>query len=340
MSEHPVEFVAVDTSCAEGVNHASVRAAARATLDFDLDIALVGDAAALREILRDTPYDAERLQVVHAPEVLDATLSARDALSVAPNSATRVGLDLVASRLGAAFVTSHHPGATVGIATRVLGRLPGVSRAAMAAVVPTARHRGDRNDPFALMLDIGATISCTGADLATFAHMGATYSRLISENNRPSVALLSNHNHVENSPKAVRDAHALLLARAGDYEYLGPMTADHVPAGEADVVVTDGYSGQLFVRTLEGVALTAERLLAQARDRFAWRVGVTMLGGGIERLRELTNWEHYGGAPLLGVDRTVIVTQHSDSSRPMLNAIRLAAKVERLGVRQAMSVDT
>lgn len=325
-------LIVIDANGAAEEGLAAVEAAATATLDLDLDVALVGDEAALTRALRDVPHDAERLLVVHAPDALATELSTADALALAPQSSMRAGLELVARTEGAAFVTAGHPGALVELALRTLGRLPNVPRVGMAAVVPTLRHRGAHDDPFALLLDIGATVRCDGPALAALARMGAAYAAAISTNDSPTVALLSNRSTAEASPAAIRNADALLRAAGGPFSYLGVITADLVLNGDADVIVTDGYSGQLFVRSLEGVAALAEQLLSRARDRFRWRIGVSMLGAGIDHLRELTNWEHYGGAPLLGVDRTVIVTQTNARYTALANAVRLAAKVERLGV--------
>lgn len=327
-------------SADEGV--AAIEAGAAATLDLDLDIVLVGDAAHIVRTLRDLPHDAERLQVVHAPDAIAIGASVADGLAHAPQSSMRVALERTAELEHAAFVTAGHPGAVVELALKTLGRVPKVPRAAMAAVVPTLRHRGAHEDPFALLLDIGATVRCDGPALEGFARMGAAYASAIANHPMPTVALLSTRSSAEASPAAIREADRRLRATGGAFRYVGLMTADRVPTGDADVVVTDGTSGQLYVRTLEGIAASAEQLLLQAQQRFAWRLGVSMLGAGIDRLRLLTNWEHYGGAPLLGVDRTVIVTQPGARRMPVINAIRLAAKVERLAVldrvREAVSV--
>lgn len=313
--------VFVDATSGQEDGLAALRAAAEATLEFDLDVALVGDADTINAALSDTPHDAERLRVVAA----------------APRDAIRIGLAHVATQEGASFVTAGDPALTVRTALAVLPLLDGVARPAMAAVVPTLQHRGDHDDPFALLLDVGATVKCSGEELAHFAYMGAAYAKRISRNERPVVALLSHTADRKAARTFVRDADTLLRAADAGFDYRGLILPERVPEGDADVVVADGYSGQLFVRTLEGVAATAEALLGKAQQRFSWRVGATLLGSGISRLRELTNWEHYGGAPMLGVDRTVILTQENAGQLALTNAIRLAAKVERLSVRDAIA---
>ncbi len=212
-----------------------------------------------------------------------------------------------------------------------------VSRAALAAVYPTLHHRGPNKDPFALLLDVGATAQCTSDHLVTFAAVGAAYASKISGVERPRVALLTNGPDTTNAPPAVRDADRRLLRAEADFDYVGSLRGDQVMLGEADVIVTDGFTGDILVRTLEGIATTGEALLKRAQQRFQWRLGMSMLGEGIDALREFTNWENYGGAPLLGVNRPVIITQNNSGRRAFLNATRLGAKMLRLDVIEAVA---
>ncbi len=193
------------------------------------------------------------------------------------------------------------------------------------------------SDPFALLLDVGATVQCTSDDLVTFAAMGAAYASKISRIDRPRVALLSNGTSTSTAPPRIRDAHLRLQRASADFEYIGCLRADHVTSGDADVIVTDGFTGDVLLRTLEGVAATGEALIQRAAERIQWRVGVKMLETGLTAVREFTDWENYGGAPLLGLDRAVVVTQANSGRRAFLNAIRLGAKIDRLQVLQAVA---
>jgi glycerol-3-phosphate acyltransferase PlsX len=309
----------------------AVEAAGIASLDLDVEVIAVGDEGDITTLLRNVAHDAESLRVVHAPDRLAAALPTRDAMARAPRSSISVGLELVARRPGSAFVSSGRPGVVVRESLDHLTALAGCHRPALAAVYPTYRTRGAVNDPFALLLDVGATFEADAADLVAFARMGAAYARLISVNDRPRVGLLSSTHSIDAAPERIREAHAVLSAGSG-FEYIGAIRADQFTLGAADVVVTDGFSGDVLLRAVEGAAATAELLAERARDRWLGRVGMSLLGGGIRVLREIASWENYGGAPLLGVNRPVILTQSSATRRAFVNAMRLAAKIERLSV--------
>lgn len=255
-----------------------------------------------------------------------------------PARSIAAGLEVTAREADAIFVSGGEPGLIIRESLRSLGRLGSVRRIALAAVYPTVRSHGPKRDPFGLLLDVGATIECSDDHLVAFAAMGAAYSAKISGIERPRVALLANGPNPQRAPQRIVAAHARLTGAGASlpFEYIGTIRGDQVTLGEADVVVTDGFSGDVVVRTLEGVALTAESLLQKAQERFQWRLAVQMLDAGLKKLREFTDWENYGGAPLLGVTRPVIVTQTNSGSRAFVNAIRLGAKMERLGVVEAV----
>jgi len=329
-SDSPITVV-VDIN--GGEEHAAVEACALASLDLEnVELVVVGDEERVTQSLRPLAHNAEKLRVAPSLGICDPSLNTREALDKTPRSSITVGLELCAENPAAAFVSAGHPGAVVREAMRHLRRVEGVRRAALAAVYPTMRHRGEKRDPFALLLDVGATVQCRGLDLALFAVMGAGYARRISVNDRPKVAILSNGRRLESTRAEVAEAHQLLQKLEAELEYIGTLRADQLTDGEADVVVTDGFTGDIVIRTLQGVAETAEALLERAAKRFRWRMGVSMLGGGIARLRELTEWENYGGAPLLGFRQPIILTQSNSDQRAFFNAIRLAVKVHRSGV--------
>ncbi len=325
-----VTTIVVDT-CAGQAGQA-LEAAAIASLELDVQVVVVGDESDITDQLNKIAHDAERLSVLHAPHVLPDGVSAQTVDEVAPRSSLAVGLAYTATQPDAVFISAGRPSILIHYATQSLQRIPSVGRLALAAVYPTLHHRGPNDDPFALLLDVGATAQCTGDHLVTFAAMGAAYASKISGVVRPRVALLSNGRSVSAAPLSVQDADLRLQRHELAFDYIGTIRGDQITVGEADVIVTNGFTGDVVVRTLEGVAATAEALLVKAQDRFQWRLGMSILGGGIDRLREFTNWENYGGAPLLGVQHPVIVTQSNSGLRAFLNAIRLGAKIVRLEV--------
>lgn len=329
--------IVIDTCAGRDSGREALEAAAIASLELDHQISVVGDEAEVTAALAKIAHDAERLRVVHARDRCDPDLDPQEALSRSPRNSVVVGLELVARDPAGIFVSAGAAGLIVAAAQQQLGTIAGVGRAALAAVYPTLRPHGPVSDPFALLLDVGATTQCTSEDLVAFAAMGAAYNAKISRIDRPRVALLSNGAGLAGAPQRVRDAHRRLLQAPAGFEYVGPLRADHVTSGDADVIVTDGFTGDVLLRTLEGVAATGESLLRRAAEKFQWRIGVQMLGDGISAIREFTDWENYGGAPLLGVDRAVVVTQANSGRRAFLNAIRLGAKIDRLQVIAAVT---
>lgn len=329
--------IVLDTCAGRDGGREALEAAAIASLQLDHQITVVGDESSITGALQKIAHDAEHLRVAHARDRCEPDLDARELLQRAPRNSVVVGLELVARDPSAVFVSAGPPGLIVRAAQQILGRIESARHAALAAVYPTLRPHGPVSDPFALLLDVGATVQCDADDLVAFAAMGAAYAGKISRIDRPRVALLSNGSGVAGAPVRVRDAHHRLLAAPAAFEYVGCLRADHVTSGDADVVVTDGFSGDVLLRTLEGVAATGESLLSRAAEKLQWRVGVQMLSDGIKAVREFTDWQNYGGAPLLGVDRAVVVAQADSGRRAFLNAIRLGVKIDRLQVIAAVA---
>ena len=329
--------IVIDICVGRDCGSEALEAAAIASLEHDHQITVVGDESEITAALQKLAHDAEHLGVAHAGDRIDPDLELADSLARAPRSSIAVGMELLARDPAAIFISAGGTAAIVATARRLLGRLPGARHPALAAVYPTLRPHGPASDPFALLLDVGATVDCDAADLVNFAAMGAAYSAKISRIERPRVALLSNGTGLAGAPERIRGAHQRLREATTGFEYIGCLRADHVTSGDADVIVTDGFTGDILLRTLEGVAATGELLLKRAAERLQWRLGVQMLGDGLAAIREFTDWENYGGAPLLGLDRAVVVTQANSGRRAYLNAIRLGAKIDRLQVLAAVA---
>ena len=188
--------------------------------------------------------------------------------------------------------------------------------------------RGDKDDPFSLILDVGATIDATAEDLVTFAIMGSAYAKLISKNRRPRVALLSNGTEAGKGPAAVVRAHELLL-EATELNFIGNVEGLDIPRGVADVVVCSGFVGNVVLKMLEGVSETILRMARYAhKQNLAWRLGLAALRPALDQLKSVTDWEQYGGAPLLGLDHLFIKAHGRSSARAITNAIKVASKAQ------------
>lgn len=318
---------------AMGGDHAPeeiVKGAAEASLTLtDAEIILVGDAVKVGRILPRVRHDGARVRVHHAADVVHMDEKPSEAMIAKPDSSILVAAQLVARGEGDTLVSAGNTGASVLACARSWQLMPGVRRAALAAVYPTELRRGEKNDPFSLLLDVGATIEATAHDLVTFAVMGAAYAQVISANPRPRVALLSNGSEAGKGTQAVVEAHQLLLSATG-LNFIGNVEGLDIPRGVADVIVCSGFVGNVVIKMLEGVSETVMRLARYAyKERLLWRAALAMLGSGIERLKDVTDWEQYGGAPLLGFNNLFIKAHGRSKARALANAIRVANKAAR-----------
>ncbi len=307
-----------------------VRGAAEASCAArDVEIILVGDGAAIGRILPRCRHDGARVRVHHTPAFVLMDEKPAEALAAKPNASILVAAEMVARGEGDALVSAGNTGASVLACARRWPLMEGVRRAALGTVYPTELRRGENNDPFSLILDVGATLEATADDLVTFALMGAAYSRVISANPRPRVALLSNGTEAIKGPHAVVGAHELLMSHT-ELNFIGNIEGLDIPRGVADVVVCGGFVGNVVIKMLEGVSDTVLRLARYAyKEKLLWRVALAMLSSGIERLKQLTDWEQYGGAPLLGFEHLFIKAHGRSGAHAVNNAIRVASKALR-----------
>lgn len=297
-----------------------------------LNLLLVGDAAKLSGLLYELRHDAERIAIHHAPEFITMDESPRVGLDNKPEASIAVAARLCAAGHADALVSAGNTGAAVLACQRYWKRLEGVKRCALAAVYPTEVRHGEKEDPFSLLLDVGATLDVTADDLCAFAVMGAGYASRISKNPRPRVALLSNGAEAGKGPKEVVEAHARLAKMPGIH-FIGNVEGVDIPRGTADVVVCGGFVGNIVLKMLEGVSETVVRLASYAyKEKLMWRAGLAMLSGGIGRLKDLTDWKQYGGAPLLGFDRLLIKAHGRSPAHAVQNAIKVAAKTVNTGL--------
>ncbi len=322
-----MQRIVVDAMGGDHAPEEIVKGAAEASLTLaDAEIILVGDAAAIGAILPRLRHDGARVRVHHATQVVEMDDKPTEALAAKPDASILVAAQLVASGEGDALVSAGNTGASVLACARTWKLIPGVRRAALASVYPTELRRGDKNDPFSLILDVGATIDASADDLVTFAIMGAAYAGLISRNRRPRVALLSNGTEAGKGPQAVVDAHQILL-EATELNFIGNVEGLDIPRGVADVIVCNGFVGNVVLKMLEGVADTVVRLARYAhKEKLTWRIGLMALSSALTQLKAVTDWQQYGGAPLLGFEHPFIKAHGRSNAHALTNAIKVAAK--------------
>lgn len=287
-------------------------------------LVVVGPAEPLRRELERHPHAHSRITLHHAPSIIPMECEPREALEQAPDASLPVAAALVANGTADALVTAGNTGAVVLACAAAFQRLEGVSRCALGAVYPTERRRGEKGDPFSLILDAGLTLEPSAADLVGFAVMGSAYARCISRNPHPRVALLSNGAEGNKGLESIVEAHRLLASRT-DLHFIGNIEGMDIPRGTADVVVTGGFTGNIVLKMLEGIADTVGSLVRYAFDRgVRYKAGLALLAPAMAELKQATDWQEYGGVPLLGFNRLCIKAHGRSSPRAFANAIKVA----------------
>jgi glycerol-3-phosphate acyltransferase PlsX len=325
--------VAVDAMGGDHAPDEVVKGVAMLSLEAPhIQTLLVGDGEKIGALLAKERHDPERIAVHHAPEAVAMWEKPAEALAQHPGASILVAAQLVADGNADALVSAGNTGASVLACARTWKRIPGVSRAALASVYPTEIRRGEKDDPFSLILDVGATLDVSAEDLVTFAIMGSAYAARVSKNPRPRVALLSNGAEAGKGPPEIVEAHKL-LQEATELNFVGNVEGVDIPRGTADVVICSGFVGNVVIKMLEGVSETIVRLGHYAsKEKILWRAGLALLSGGISRLKEVTDWEQYGGAPVLGFDRLFIKAHGRSRARAIANAAKVAAKAVQAGL--------
>jgi len=328
--------IAVDAMGGQHAPVAVVQGVADVSLHTDIECVLVGDAARIQHILEGVAYNPERIDIVHAGEVIGLDDEPQEALRSKRDASLIAALQLVQRDRCAALVTAGNSAAAILAARRELQLLPGVRQVALASVYPrTVDHQGQ--DPLALLLDVGATVRCEPLELVQFAVMGTAYARVISKVTAPRVALLNMGHDAGQGGEVLPAAHRQLAALSG-LNFVGNIEGNERTSGRADIVVCEGLLGNIVLRLLESVATMAVDLTTSTAQRnWRWRAGMAIMASGVDRLRALADYASYGGAPILGIDHPVIKAHRRSTAQSVANAVKVAAKAVRDGVTREVA---
>jgi glycerol-3-phosphate acyltransferase PlsX len=294
-----------------------VDGALAAARHFDLGIALVGPSARLdAELARHPGVDPARVRIVEADAVIGMAESPASSLRRKPTASIKVAAEVVARGEAAALFSAGHTGATVMAAHGAFGMLPGVGRPALAATIPTARNP-------AVLLDVGASVECRPSHLLQFAVMGSMHARVGLGIESPRVGLLSIGEEETKGNELTREAHRLL--KASPVAFIGNIEARDVYRGEADVIVCDGFTGNIALKISEGLVEMVEAQLGDELSRkMTMRVGPLLMRRAMRRFRGRVDYSEFGGAPLLGVAGIAIVGHGRSTAKAVRNGVAMA----------------
>lgn len=297
---------------------------------LQIGLLLVGEATAIeRELSRHPGAAALDLRIIATSESVGMDEPATVALRRKPRASVRVAAEAVRDGEADAMFSAGHTGASVMAALGAFGRLPAVDRPALATIIPTRRQP-------AVLLDCGATVECRPQHLVQFAVMGAAYARIALGCPSPRVALLSVGEEESKGNELTREAHQLL--KTAPVDFVGNVEGQDVYAGEADVIVCDGFTGNVTLKISEGLVDAVENLLHdELTSTFGTRVGYLLSRQAFRRFRRRVDAAEYGGAPLVGLNGLCVVGHGRSSAKAVRNAVAMAARfvsqglVEKLG---------
>ena len=313
--------IAVDAAGGDHAPRDVVAGALIAARSLGFGLTLVGPRQAIdRELLGHPEAEAVDLRVVPAPDVIGMD-EGPAALRRKPRASVRVAAETVARGDAAAFFSAGNTGATLVAAHAAFGMLPAVDRPALATRIPTLRRD-------AVLLDVGATVDCRPHHLVQFAAMGTVYARTMLAIETPRVGLLSIGEESTKGNDLTRDAHRLL--RGGSLCFIGNIEARDVYSGAADVIVCDGFTGNVALKVSEGLVEVVEELLRDELGRtFTTQLGFLLSQRAFRRFRRRVDYSEYGGAPLLGVAGLAMVGHGRSSVKAVRNALALTCRFAR-----------
>jgi phosphate acyltransferase len=322
--------IALDAMGSDKAPRPEVDGALQAARHYGVRVLLVGREPQIRaELGRHSGIDALPLEIVHASEVIEMNDKAAQAVRAKRDSSLRVGLRLVRERRASGFVTAGNTGAAMATAKMVLGALPGVDRPSLAAVFPTALGTA------AILLDVGANVDCKPDNLAQFAVMGEVYCRQILGIRRPRVGLLSIGEEETKGNELTREAFQLL--KHLPLNFVGNVEGRDLYSGTVDVIVADGFVGNVALKTSEGVANLVRYVLKESlRTTITRQVGYLLSRSAFADFKKRLDYSEYGGAPLLGVKGACIITHGSSNANAIKNAIRVAAEFAQRDINAAI----
>ena len=294
-----------------------LKGAAAATAAWpDVEILAVGDAEKIAACVKENAIEMKNIEIVNATEVIEMCDEPAKAVRAKKDSSMVVGLRMLAEGKGDACVSAGSTGALHVGASLIVRTVKGVKRPALATVIPG-------KTPF-LLLDCGANVECRASMLEAFGVMGSVYMNKVMGLEQPRVALVNNGAEESKGTPTYVEAHQLLKHNKAIH-FVGNIEPRDIPAGHADVVVADGFTGNVVLKLTEGLAkYFGSKLKEMFKKSLGTKVGYLLLKGGVADFKKSMDADEYGGAPLLGTRRPVIKAHGSSNARAIQNAIRQA----------------
>lgn len=321
--------IIVDAMGGDNAPHSNVQGALDAMKEQGIEIILVGDQTAIGGVLTQLGHSEvpAGMEVVHTTQVVEMCDNPATAFKDKKDSSLTVGLTLLKEGKGDGFVSAGSTGAMLAAATLIVKRIRGIRRAAMAPILPT-EGKG------AVLIDCGATAEGTPEYLLQFAFMGSYYAKKVLDCDSPRVGLLNIGSEPSKGLELQQKTHQLLTQahNKGQLNFVGNIEPKEALKGGVDVIVADGYSGNIFLKTLEGTAgFLGKHMKGMFKKNFLTKIAALLVSGGLKDFKKLFDAGEVGGTSFLGISKPVIKAHGSSDSYAIKNAIKQAGKVVTSG---------
>ncbi len=316
--------IAVDAFGGDNAPEAIVKGCAIASTKISDEIILVGDETKIKELLAQESVPAGRISIRHASEVIETGEPPVEAIRKKKDSSLVVALQLVKNGEADAVVSAGNTGAYLAGAFRFIGRMKGIKRPALTTPMPTVGNVG-------VILDAGANVDCRPEFLLQFAHMGAIYAENVLGIENPRVALLNIGAEEAKGNSLTKETYGLL--KEAPLNFIGNIEPRDVPYGAADVIVCDGFTGNVVIKLIEGTASALFTMLKGVFYKsFITKLAAMILKPGLKGIKAKMDYSEYGGVPLLGVDGVVFKAHGSSDAKAICNAVCAASTYLAAGV--------
>ena len=327
--------IIVDAMGGDNAPQAPVMGAVQANREYGVDIVLVGKSEEILKVLADNGISdlPAGVEVAYASQVVEMCDDPATAFRKKKDSSLTVGLNLLKEGAGDAFVSAGSTGALLSGATLVAKRIKGIRRAALAPVVPTGNGG-------AVLIDCGANAECPPEYLLQFAYMGSYYAEKVLGRPNPKVGLLNIGAEPSKGTALQTTVYPMLEAagEAGRINFVGNVEAREAVEGAVDVIVSDGYSGNIFLKTMEGTGLFLVRELKGIfKKSLVTKLAAVMVSGGLKNLKKLMSASEVGGTALVGISKPVIKAHGSSDAYAIQNAVRQARDFAASGMLERIT---
>ena len=318
--------IALDAMGSDRAPGVEVEGAIRAVKELGHDVILVGDETIIKEELKRYEWASDKISIVHAPERIAMHDAAAISVRRKRHSSIVVGLELLKNKEADGFVSAGNTGAVVCAAVISLRLLPGIERPGIAVVYPTLTG-------IAVIIDVGANIAPEAIHLLQYGIMADAYCKYILHKPNPTVGLMNIGEEDSKGTGIIKEAHTLLSE--SKLNFVGNIEGREVHSGKVDIVLCDGFIGNIIVKISETVADTLFKALKQEiKSNFLATLGAILTMPAFKKLKKNLDPSEHGGAPLLGIDGTCIISHGSSDAKAIKNAIKVAAEFTRQGVNK------